>query len=197
MDAALVTAFLAAAIPSFFTPGPNNLMLMTSTARFGVGRTVPHMLGVSIGFPVMVFVVGLGLGEIFTQYPWLQVVLRYAAAAYFLWMAWHLLGFKIGAVGGRERPIGFLQGMAFQWVNPKAWAMAVSLAAVFVQPDSARIPSLVLLTLGCLSLSPFSSLLWMVFGQQLEAILRRTGSERFLGAVLAGLMVVAIVLFLL
>jgi threonine/homoserine/homoserine lactone efflux protein len=197
MNVALITAFLAAAVPSFFTPGPNNLMLMTSAARFGVGRTLWHMLGVCIGFPLMVFLVGLGLGEIFTQLPWLKTVLKYLAAAYFLWMAWHLLGLKIGAVGGRVRPLGFFEALSFQWVNPKAWAMAVSFAAVFVQPDSARIPSLLLLTLGCLCLSPFSSLLWMVFGRQLETLLRRTGTERFLGAILAGLMVIAIVLFLL
>ena len=58
MDAALVTAFFAAAIPAFFTPGPNNLMLMPSSARFGLARTVPHMIGVCLGFPQMVFVVG-------------------------------------------------------------------------------------------------------------------------------------------
>ena len=65
MDAALVTAFFAAAIPAFFTPGPNNLMLMTSSARFGMERTIPHMLGVGFGFPLMVLIVGLGLGEVF------------------------------------------------------------------------------------------------------------------------------------
>lgn len=196
MNIAVVAAFLGVAIPSFFTPGPNNLMLMTSAAKFGVRRTVPHMLGIAIGFPLMVFIVGLGLGEIFTQYLWLQTALKYAAAAYFLWMAWHLLGFRIGTVGGSEKPLNALQAAGFQWINPKAWAMAVSLGAVFVRPEAGRIPSLALLTLGCLALSPFSSLLWMVFGRQLEAILRKTGTERFLGIVLAGLVIIAIVLFL-
>ena len=197
MDAALVTAFFAAAIPAFFTPGPNNLMLMTSSARFGIGRTVPHMLGVVFGFPAMVFVVGLGLGEVFEQFPVLKTALKFVAAAYFLWMAWTLLGLKLHEAGGAERPMRAYEAALFQWVNPKAWAMAVSLVALVVDSGPGRLWSIGLLTLGCLAIAPFSSALWMVFGQQLETLLKRTGTERFLGAILAGLMVIAVVLFLL
>ena len=197
MDAALVTAFFAAAIPAFFTPGPNNLMLMTSSARFGIGRTVPHMIGICLGFPLMVFVVGLGLGEIFEQFPVLKTVLKFAAAAFFLWMAWTLLGLKLHEAGRNERPMRVYEAALFQWVNPKAWAMAVSLAALAVQPGAGRLWSIGLVTLGCLLIGPFSSGLWMVFGQQLETLLKRTGTDRFLGAILAGLMVIAVVLFLL
>lgn len=197
MDAALVTAFFAAAIPAFFTPGPNNLMLMTSAARFGVGRTVPHMLGVVLGFPLMVFVVGLGLGEVFEAFPMLKDILKWAAAAYFLWMAWTLLGLKLHEAGGGDRPMRAHEAALFQWINPKAWAMAVSLVALAVGTGPGRIWAIVLLTLGCLLIAPFSSALWMVFGRQLEAVLKRTGSERFLGAILALLMVLAVALFLL
>lgn len=197
MDTALLLAFFAAAIPTFFTPGPNNLMLMAASAKFGLSRTVPHMLGVCVGFPTMVFVIGLGLGEVFTQYPWLKTVLKYVAAANLLWMAWTLLGLKIGAASGRERPLSFWQAALFQWVNPKAWAMAVSFVALLVEPGPGRIFTLALLTLGCLVLGPFSSFAWMVFGQGLEQVLRRTGTERFLGAILAALMLIAVVLFLL
>ena len=202
MDAALVVtpallaAFLAAAIPTFFTPGPNNLMLMASSARFGLRRTLPHMLGVCVGFPAMVFLVGLGLGEIFTQLPWLRTVLKLVAVATFLWLAWTLLGFKIGGVGAGARPLSFLQAAAFQWVNPKGWAMAVSFVALIVVPGEGRLATLLALTIGCLLVGPFSSFTWMVFGRQLELALRRTGAERFLGAFLAGLMIVAVVLFL-
>lgn len=197
MDTALPLAFLAAAIPTFFTPGPNNLMLMASSAKFGLGRTVPHMLGICVGFPLMVFVIGLGLGEIFTQYPWLKAVLKYVAAANFVWLAWTLLGLKVGAVKGSERPLNFPEAAMFQWVNPKAWAMAVSFVALVVEPGEGRITALLLLSLGCLLLGPFSSLLWMVFGEQLEKFLKRSGAKRFLGPILAGLMLVAAVLFLL
>jgi threonine/homoserine/homoserine lactone efflux protein len=197
MDAALVTAFFAAAIPAFFTPGPNNLMLMTSSARFGLARTVPHMIGVCLGFPLMVFVVGLGLGEVFEQFPVLKIVLKFVAAAYFLWMAWTLLGLKLHEAGGSERPLRAHEAVLFQWVNPKAWAMAVSLVALVVDAGPGRIWTILLLTLGCLLIAPFSSALWMVFGHQLEAVLAKTGTERFLGMALALLMVIAVVLFLL
>lgn len=197
MTAALLFAFLAAAIPTFFTPGPNNLMLMASSAKFGLSRTVPHMLGICVGFPLMVFVVGLGLGEIFTAYPWLKTVLKWVAAANFLWLAWQLLGLRIGAVQADEKPLGFVQAALFQWVNPKAWAMAVSFVALVVQPGEGRIVTLSLLAVGCLLLGPFSSTLWMAGGTGLKALLDRTGGERYLGPILAGLMLVAVVLFLL
>jgi threonine/homoserine/homoserine lactone efflux protein len=197
MDAALVTAFFAAAIPAFFTPGPNNLMLMTSSARFGLVRTVPHMIGIVIGFPLMVFVIGLGLGEVFEAFPALKTVLKFAAAAYFLWMAWTLLGLRLHDAKGTERPMRVYEAALFQWVNPKAWAMAVSLVALVVDAGSGRMWTILWVTLGCFVLGPFSSGLWMIFGQQLETILRRTGTERYLGAILAVLMVIAVVLFLL
>ncbi len=196
MNTAVIAAFLSAAIPGFFTPGPNNLMLMTSSAKFGLGRTAPHALGVVAGFPLMVFLIGLGLGEVFVQYPEIETALRYLAAAYFLWMAWHLLGLQIGNTGGADRPMRFHEAALFQWINPKAWAMATSFVVLSVAPGPGRMTELLLLTLGCLLLAPLSSMTWMAFGQQLEAFLRRTRGERLLGPVLAALMVLAVILFL-
>jgi threonine/homoserine/homoserine lactone efflux protein len=196
-DTSLIIAFLLAAIPSYFTPGPNNLLLMTSAAKFGFRRTIPHGAGISLGFPLMVFVLGLGLGEVFTAFPQIKTILKFAAAAYFLWMAWTLLGLKIGSAGGRQRPMQFHEAVLFQWVNPKAWAMGSAFVALVVVPGEARIESLVWLTLGCLLLAPLSTSLWMVFGNQLQAILRKTGTERYLGWILAALMLAAVVLFLL
>ena len=155
MDAALVTAFFAAAIPAFFTPGPNNLMLMTSSARFGLGRTVPHMVGVVLGFPLMVLLVGLGLGEVFEALPILKTILKFVAAAYFLWMAWMLLGLKLHEAGSSDRPMRLYEAVLFQWVNPKAWAMAVSLVALVLAGGPGRLWSVALLTLGCLLIAPF------------------------------------------
>lgn len=196
MDAALLAAFLAAAIPATFTPGPNNLMLMTSAARFGLVRTIPHGLGVSLGFPLMVFVVGLGLGAVFEAFPVLKDILKWVAAVYFLWMAWTLLGLKLHDVSGPARPMRAYEAALFQWVNPKAWAMAVSFVAAFVGTGPDRYLSLGLLTLGVLLLTPLSCGVWMVFGQQLEVWLRRTGTEHYLGVILALLMVLAVILFL-
>ena len=195
MDIALIGAFLLLAVPAFFTPGPNNLMLMTSTAKFGIGRTMPHAIGIVFGFPLMVFLVALGLGEVFAAFPALKIILKYVAAAYLLWMAWHLLGLKLGEVQSRERPLKSFEAMAFQWVNPKGWMMATTLAAAFVTSGPNRMWSILAVTLGSLLLSPFSSGLWMLFGERLQAFLKTTGTERFLGAILALLMVAAVILF--
>lgn len=197
MSSTILLAFLAAAVPAFFTPGPNNLMLMASTAKFGLARTLPHAVGVILGFPLMTVIVGMGLGELFVQVPAVKTVLKIAAAAYFLWMAWTLLGFRIGAAKGAERPLRMYEAMAFQWINPKAWIMAVAFVALVVETGEGHGTSLAALGFACLALAPLSSGLWMVFGQGLEALLRRTGTERYLGIVLAGLMVLAVVLFLL
>lgn len=192
----LVISFLLLALPTFFTPGPNNLMLMTSTARFGMRATVPHAAGIVIGFPAMVFGVGLGLGELFALYPWLNVAMRYAAAAYFLFLAWRLLGLRITNPEHESgRPLTFLEGAAFQWINPKAWTMATGFVAALVVGGEGRMASIVWLTLGCLAIAPFSTILWMVFGRQLKTLLGRAGMERTLGVVLAAMMVIAIVLF--
>ena len=132
MDTPLIGAFLLLAIPTFFTPGPNNLMLMTSSAKFGLMRTLPHAIGIGFGFPFMVFAVSLGLGEVFVAFPLAKTVLKYLAAAYLLWMAWHLLGLRIGEAEARERPMRPHEAILFQWINPKGWVMATSFAAAFV-----------------------------------------------------------------
>lgn len=196
MDFSIVLGFLLLAVPAYFTPGPNNLMLMTSSAKFGLGATLPHALGIVLGFPFMVFAVGLGLGELFTAYPQIKLVMKYGAALYFLWMAWHLLGLKIGEGDAKSRPLRVQEAALFQWINPKAWAMATSLVAAYVVVGEMRMTSLLLVTAGCLALAPFSSILWMIFGKQMQNFLQRTHSERFLGAILAVLMVIAVILFL-
>jgi len=196
MNFTIVVAFLLLTVPAFVTPGPNNLMLMASSAKFGALRTLPHMAGVNIGYPVMLFLIGLGLGEIFTSFPVLQSMLKYAAAAYFLWMAWHLLGLKVGEDSGAARPMRFFEAALFQWVNPKAWVISISFISAFMVPGENRMISLLLITLGCVLVGPVASITWIFFGKQLQMFLRRTGTEKFLGAILALLMLSAVVLFL-
>jgi threonine/homoserine/homoserine lactone efflux protein len=195
MDSTAFAAFVAAAIPGFFTPGPNNLMLMASSAKFGFRRTIPHGLGVTIGFALMVVLVGLGLGEVFRYLPWLEPVLKILAAINLLYLAWTLLGLKIKDQGAGERPLTFVEGAGFQWINPKAWALAVSFVAMVVDPGPARFLGIAVVGLACLAIGAFSSPTWMVFGERLEKLLKRTGGERFLGIAMAVLVVLSVVLF--
>ncbi len=196
MDYNLIAGFFLIAFPAFFTPGPNNLMLMTSSAKFGLAKTAPHGIGIALGFPILVFFVGLGIGEVFEIFPILKTLLKYFAAAYFLYMAWNLLGIKIGDIGGAERPMKLYEAALFQWINPKAWAMAISFIGAFVASGEGRFASLLLLTLGCFIMSPLSTSAWMIFGKQLQVFLKHTGTERFLGIFLAILMIIAVIMFL-
>ncbi len=198
MTFTIFVAFVAVAIPAFFTPGPNNLMLMASSAKFGFERTIPHGLGVTIGFALMTVLVGLGLGQVFAYVPWLKTALEYLAAAYLLYLAWTLLGLKLHAGdSSEERPLSFLQAAGFQWINPKAWAMAVSFGAMVVDPGPGRFFGIAILGIACLAIGGLSSPTWMLFGDRLEALIRTwPNGERIVGIVLALLVVASVVLFL-
>jgi threonine/homoserine/homoserine lactone efflux protein len=127
MEIDLLTALIGFAFVTSITPGPNNLMLMASGANYGLRRTVPHMLGISLGHAFMVVVVGLILLKLFDQFPTLNTILKVASVTYMLWLAWKIAN---AAPPGEEstsgKPFTFLQAAAFQWVNPKAWSMAIT-----------------------------------------------------------------------
>ncbi len=132
----LLAALALFAFVSSITPGPNNTMLMASGANFGFRASIPHMMGVSGGFLLLVVAVGLGLGGLFAAYPELHDVLAVAGGLYLLWLAWKIAtssGLGMGEAGAR--PQTFLQAAAFQWVNPKAWAMALGAVTAYAPRD--------------------------------------------------------------
>src|SRR5450631_3128958 len=109
------------------TPGPNNMMLMASGVNFGLRRTLPHFLGVCLGFPAMVALVGFGLNAIFSRFPNFLTALRYVSVAYLVWLAWKIANSgPVHEADATKKPLGFAGAAAFQWVNPKGWVMAVS-----------------------------------------------------------------------
>lgn len=134
MSPALFPAFLVFAVVSSITPGPNNLMLMASGSAFGLKRTVPHMTGVVLGFGAMTLAVGLGLAGVLQASPTVFAVLRWAAAAYILYIAYRMATAKGPGVGGTDgKPISFLGAAVFQWINPKAWVMAVGAVGAYAE----------------------------------------------------------------
>jgi threonine/homoserine/homoserine lactone efflux protein len=168
MSIDLITALVVYAFVASITPGPNNVMLLASGVKFGFRRTLPHMTGITIGFTVMLALVGLGLGQVFERLPAIYTVLRYAGGAYMIYLAW-----KIATAGPIEegergsRPLNFLEAAAFQWVNPKAWIIAVTAMAAYTLPDryswSVVLVSLVF-ALVCLP----SVSVWTLFGSGLK-----------------------------
>ena len=135
MSFAILTAILGFAFVTTVTPGPNNLMLMASGANFGFRRTLPHMLGIVGGLSVMALLVGAGLMALFDALPALNLVLKVASVCYLLWLALKIAtAAPIAERDADSRPMTFLQAAAFQWVNPKAWAMCLSAITLYA-PD--------------------------------------------------------------
>ena len=161
----LFLALVGFAFASSITPGPNNLMLMASGANFGFARTVPHMLGIGLGFTLMVFLVGIGLAQVFDNVPVLHTVLKVVSVFYMFWLAWKIANSAPPRKSEAEgTPITFLQAAAFQWVNPKAWAMALTAVTVYSPSRDAEGALWVALIFGATNLPSVSS--WTVLGQQ-------------------------------
>ena len=170
MNTDLLSALAAFAFVTSITPGPNNLMLMASGANYGFRRTIPHMLGVGIGFAVMVVIVGLGLMQVFDAVPITHTILKYAGMAYLLWLAWKIAHAEMpDTTAPKGKPMTFIQAALFQWVNPKAWQMALTAITLYA-PDRS-LPSIILVgvVFGMVNLPSVST--WTVLGQQLRRIL--------------------------
>ncbi|MEH6647987.1 LysE family translocator [Sulfitobacter sp.] len=186
-----ITALAVFAFVSSATPGPNNLMLMASGANFGFWRTIPHMLGISIGFMVMLFCVGAGLVQIFDRFPLIYDVLKVASVIYMLWLAWNIANAapvrKAEAAG---TPMTFLQAAGFQWVNPKAWAMALTAITVYVGDASLLWLSAAALLFAVVNLP--SVTIWTLAGQQLQRILTNPRRLRAYNWTMAALLIASL-----
>ena len=159
----LLPALAGFALVSSITPGPNNVMVMASGANFGMRRTVPHILG--CGFVVMLLLVGLGLARLFEMFPVIRLVLTVVSALYLLWLAWKIANAApVGSNSGRGRPFTFLQAALFQWVNPKAWMMALSAITLYAPGDSTGALMLVAAVFGIVNLPCVSA--WAGLGTQ-------------------------------
>lgn len=183
----LITALAAFAFVSSITPGPNNLMLMASGANFGFRRTIPHMLGVGLGFVFMVLLVGTGLVQIFDAYPISHAILKMVSVAYLLFLAWKIArAAPITDNGDKGTPMTFLQAAAFQWVNPKAWTMALTAVTVYTPDTTLFAIAVVAFVFGAINLPSVSS--WTLLGEQMARVLtnpaRLTAFNRTMAALL-------------
>lgn len=187
--------FILFALSATLTPGPNNLMLLASGANFGLRATGPHMLGVSIGFPVMVVAVGLGLGAVFEQWPVLHKILRWAGSAYLLWLAWKIAtAAGMGEAERRGKPFTFLQAAGFQWINPKAWIMAVSAFSVYAVAEVDPLPQAALFGAVFCAVAFPSCGIWAAFGSVIGRILKSQRSLRAFNLVMAALLAASVLL---
>jgi threonine/homoserine/homoserine lactone efflux protein len=193
MSHSLLIAFVMFATVMFFTPGPNNIMLLSSGLTYGFRPTIPHIMGITIGFAFMVGAVGLGLGTIFIAYPILQTILKYIGAAYLVYLAWHIGSAEPSAPeqDNRGRPLTFWGAAMFQWVNAKGWVMVIgtitAYAAIAAFPWNIAIQVGISLILGAVSCT-----VWALFGTALRPVLTSPRAIRAFNIVMALLLLASL-----
>lgn len=187
----LLALFLFAFTTSI-TPGPNNMMLFASGVNFGFARTIPHMLGIGAGFFVLLLAVGLGLGALLHSVPLIYTALKFAGGAYLVWIAWKIGSSRsLGEGKASARPMTFLQAAAFQWVNPKAWVMAVSAMATYTSSDSYLLSVLFVGLVFALVNVPSVST-WAGFGSALRQWLSEPSRLKWFNITMVVLLVVSL-----
>ena len=193
MSQSLLIAFIMFAVVMFFTPGPNNIMLLSSGLTYGFRRTVPHIAGITLGFAFMVGAVGVGLGAVFIAYPVLQTILKYLGVAYLIYLAATIAmsePVEAEQEGGRG-PMTFWGAAMFQWVNAKGWVMVIgtitAYAAIASFPWNIAIQVTLSLILGVLSCT-----LWALFGTSLRPMLRSRRAVRAFNIVMAVLLLASL-----
>lgn len=175
------------------TPGPNNLMVLVSGANWGLGRTLPHIAGIALGFPLMIVAVGFGLGAVFEAYPVIRDVLTYVAFAYLLFLAWRISqAGRPNAKLVRPRPLNLFEAMIFQWVNPKAWAAMFGAATFFTTAggSAAEIARLAA-TFGLVCVPVLS--VWCLFGTAIARFLENDRRRRIFNGAMAVLLIASVV----
>jgi threonine/homoserine/homoserine lactone efflux protein len=193
MSHPLLFAFVVFASVMFFTPGPNNIMLLSSGLTYGFRPTLPHITGITVGFAFMVGVVGLGLGTVFLAYPVLQTILKYAGAAYLIYLAIVIAmsgSPKPGEDNGRG-PMTFWGAAMFQWINAKGWVMVIgtitAYAAIATFPWNIAIQVGLSLILGTVSCT-----VWTLFGSALRPVLTSERAVRAFNIVMAILLLASL-----
>lgn len=193
MSPDLVLALVTFCIVSTVTPGPNNMMLLSSGATFGFGRTLPHVLGISFGCVIMVLLLGIGLASVIARAPWLYTGLHIVSTGYLLYLSWRIAtSVGVGATSARTKPLSMIEAAAFQWVNPKAWAMCLGIATSFTRPDHLYVDvpvAAVVLTLTGLP----CIMLWAGGGTVMRRLLTRPGALRAFNIGMAALLVASLV----
>lgn len=175
------------------SPGPNNIMLMTSGLNHGAGKTLPHLLGIIVGFPLMVAVVGLGLGALFLAYPAIHLIVKVLGITYLLFLAWKMANSSNpNAKESLRNPLTFLQAASFQWANPKAWVIASGAISTFTSPGNIESQVLKVLV-GYITVGSLSMAAWLFLGVFLKSILHNKRRLHYFNISMATLLVLSVI----
>ena len=190
----VLISLIGIAVAGAWTPGPNNALVASSGARFGIRRTIPHIVGIGVGFPIMIFCVAIGLGQLFQQSAVLREIIRYGGIILLLFVAWNIATAGDPTKNGKNtRPFSFIQAAGFQWINPKAWVMAIGISAQYVNADApvftALIVSAIFLVVGFGSASS-----WAMFGAVMQRWLGSSNRLRLFNFTMAALIVLSVLI---
>ena len=180
----------------FATPGPNNAMLTASGIKFGFKRTLPHLIGIPCGHVVQISLVCLGLGKIFVMYPHIQEVLKYVCAAYLLYLGYKIIGSFSEHKKDSSRPLKLYEAALFQFVNPKAWTVAIMVASGFFPKDEILIIAILFSTLTAAIVCFPSICLWALFGSSIRLMIKNTKIKKFVEFLLAFLLLLTAIIII-
>ena len=177
-----------------FTPGPNNILVASSGVNFGFRATIPHILGVTVGYPLMLLLVGVGLAKIFTDVPQVHTVLKYVCIVYLLYLAWKIAVAPVADAETRRtaKPMTFIQAAAFQWVNGKGWVVALSAVTTYTVVNATLTMQVLALAALALFVTLGSVTTWTLFGAFLRRYLHTDRRRRIFNYSMAGLLVASI-----
>jgi threonine/homoserine/homoserine lactone efflux protein len=182
------------AMVSTITPGPNNIMIMSSGLNYGIRRSLPHWFGIFLGFPIMTLAVGLGLGQAFVQWPWLHSVIKVLGISYLLFLAYKIAMTKTQSHQSKNsQPLTFMQAALFQWVNPKAWVMAIGALATFTTLEWSMFQQALLISLAFIMVGIPGTGLWLFAGSLLQQLLKQPAYQRAFNYTMAVLLVLSLI----
>ncbi|TDF38664.1 LysE family translocator [Alteromonadaceae bacterium M269] len=192
MSYELISALVLFAFVSSITPGPNNLMLMSSGLNYGFRLTLPHLLGVAIGFTLMIVLVGLGVMTLFDAFPVSYQILKVLSIVYLLYLAGKIALSSEADTNSfaKAKPMTFIQAALFQWVNPKAWTMALTAITIYAPTRSLIAILAVALVFGLVNLPCVS--LWVMTGKKMQVILKERKHLKVFNVTMAVLLVLSL-----
>ncbi len=193
---AMLLSIATFTLSTVLSPGPNNIMLLSSGLTFGYKRTIPHMLGIMLGFPFMVLLIGLGLGIVFEKFPIIFSILKIVGIVYLFWMAFKIANNKSSFDIKDEqesKPFTFLQSAAFQWVNPKAWIMAITAISIFVTSNENATIQVLIISIIYMISGMISTNTWTAGGVLLKRFIKDEKSVRVFNITMAILLILSVI----
>jgi threonine/homoserine/homoserine lactone efflux protein len=189
----LYLSIIIFAAAASITPGPNNVMIMTSGLNFGIRRSIPHALGISLGFPMMLLALGFGLGSIFDLYPIIHDVIKFIGIIYLIYLAWRIASAaSIEDGAAATNPLSFSQAALFQWVNPKAWVMATGAISAFTSNHHAIFTQIVFIAIAFFFAASISVAIWLVFGHQLKTLMKNNRQRQMFNIVMGISLIISV-----